>query len=131
MAKWPYSTAAWARLRQAKLAETPLCEDCRAGGRLTVASHVDHRVAINLGGPAFPSLDGLASLCPSCHSVKTNRVDRPKLAPRGCDANGLPLDPSHPFNDNPDRGAFASPAGQPGTGAGKSNPELVRPEREG
>ena len=31
MAKWPYSTARWQRLRQAKLAQDPLCDYCPAG----------------------------------------------------------------------------------------------------
>ena len=110
MAAWPYYTAAWARLRAAKLAEKPLCEPCGAQGRLTPASVVDHRVPITLGGPAFPSLDGLASMCPSCHSVKTNRDDRPRMAPKGCDASGLPVDPNHPF--------YASEGGGPSITSG-------------
>ncbi|MAS42230.1 MAG: HNH endonuclease [Rhodobacteraceae bacterium] len=107
MAKWPYTTAAWARLRAAKLGATPLCEPCRRVGKLTAASVVDHKHAINLGGPAFPALDGLASMCPSCHSIKTNREDRPQMAPpKGCDASGAPLDPFHPYHSD-------APAGGP------------------
>lgn len=129
MAKWPYSTAAWSRLRLAKLAETPLCEDCRRLGKLTVASHVDHRVAINLGGPAFPPLSGLASLCPSCHAIKTNREDMPLMFPKGCDVNGFPLDVSHPFNEGPDGGASDRQKGCWGRAAGDRQTELVRVRR--
>ena len=69
MAAWPYSTAQWLRLRRLKLNEQPLCERCLPNAVPAVA--VDHRVPVSKGGPAFPALDGLASLCTSCHSRKT------------------------------------------------------------
>jgi len=53
-------------------------------------------------GP-FPPLRGLRSLCVSCHNTKTNALDHPRsrrdgrgLAFKGCDENGLPIDPDHP-----------------------------------
>lgn len=100
MAEWPYSTAAWQRLRRRKLSETPLCETCTARGELIIASHVDHIVSIKSGGDAFPTIDGLRSLCPPCHSIKTNALDRAGGkggGVKGCDENGLPLDPDHAF----------------------------------
>jgi 5-methylcytosine-specific restriction protein A len=100
MADWPYSTARWQRLRKAKLSESPLCETCERRGRKVEAQHVDHIVAIAAGGPAFPVMDGLRALCASCHSIKTNALDRAGgkgVAIKGCDVNGLPLDPDHPF----------------------------------
>jgi 5-methylcytosine-specific restriction protein A len=102
MAAWPYSTARWQRLRHAQLCAHPFCEGCKPH-RMTIANHVDHRVAISAGGDAFPPIgDGLASYCAGCHSAKTARgaeagaikSDRPR---KGCDANGMPLDPSHPW----------------------------------
>lgn len=96
MADWPYSTAAWQRLRRAKLSLNPLCETCEDQGRITPATDVDHIKAIRSGGHAFPEVEGLRSLCHSCHSRKTNAVDHPRTR-RGCDENGLPLDPTHPF----------------------------------
>lgn len=105
---WPYHTAAWARLRQAKLAESPLCEVCAMRGRAVFANTVDHIRAIAQGGEAFPALDGLMSLCPSCHGVKTNARDNPHafgggggVAFKGCGTNGLPIDPDHPFHVPP------------------------------
>jgi 5-methylcytosine-specific restriction protein A len=102
MAAWPYSTARWQRLRHAQLCAHPFCEGCKPH-RMTIANHVDHRVAISAGGDAFPPIGtGLASYCAGCHSAKTARgaeagaikSDRPR---KGCDANGMPLDPTHPW----------------------------------
>ncbi|WP_374322166.1 HNH endonuclease [Brevundimonas sp.] len=103
MADWPYTTARWQRLRKAKLSEAPLCQTCEHRGRKVVAEHVDHVVAIKQGGPAFPPMDCLRALCAPCHSIKTNALDRAGgkgVAIKGCDADGLPLDPAHPFFHN-------------------------------
>lgn len=105
MADYPYNTARWQRLRKRHLAMFPLCEGCEQAGRLTPANTVDHRVPISAGGATFPAHDGLASLCPSCHSIKTARgveagavrTSRPVQPRKGCDANGMPLDRSHPW----------------------------------
>jgi 5-methylcytosine-specific restriction endonuclease McrA len=58
---------------------------------------VDHIVAINKGGPAFPPLDGLMSMCEACHNAKTNAVDHPnasgfRRALKGFDLEGNPID---------------------------------------
>ncbi len=106
MAKWPYSTANWQRLRAAKLSRDPMCEECVAEGRTgnaTFATVVDHRHAISQGGAPFPELDGLASLCQSHHSRKTARgpeagAFRSSGRGRGCSADGSPLDAAHPWN---------------------------------
>ena len=102
MAKWPYNTANWQRLRKAKLARDPMCEGCLPH-RYTSASHVDHVHPISDGGPAFPGLDGLRSLCPSCHSAKTARgpeagAVRSGKPRKGCDSEGNPVDPQHPWH---------------------------------
>lgn len=101
MADWPYSTARWQRLRKLKLSSEPLCEGCKPH-RLTPASHVDHVRAISDGGAPFPGLDGLRSYCQPCHSAKTARgveagAVRSSKPRKGCDVNGLPLDPNHPW----------------------------------
>ena len=75
MSKWPYHTTNWLRLRAAHLMIEPLCRDCRAVGRIVLANHVDHIMAISSGGDPFPNHDGLASLCASCHGAKTSRGD--------------------------------------------------------
>ena len=103
MAKWPYNTQAWQKLRKVKLQRDPLCEDCQGAGRMRVASVVDHRKAISQGGHPFPDLDGLASLCAACHNAKTARgaeagAVRTSKPRKGCNADGIPLDRRHPWS---------------------------------
>ena len=102
MADWPYNTAQWQRLRRAKLNAEPLCQPCDNAGLLTVANTVDHVVPINAGGDPFPALAGLTSMCGPCHGAKTARgveagAIRSTKPRKGCDANGNPLDPAHPW----------------------------------
>lgn len=98
MAKWPYNTARWQRLRKAKLSVEPLCQACKARGKLTSADTVDHVKPINDGGDPFPSFDGLMSMCARCHNEKTAANDRQNSKPfarriKGFDADGNPVDP--------------------------------------
>jgi 5-methylcytosine-specific restriction enzyme A len=81
--------------RTAKLAQSPLCEMCKAQGRLVPADHVDHILAIAKGGDPW-DMDNLQSLCLPCHSRKTATEDRQR--PMRCDARGFPLDPMHHWN---------------------------------
>jgi len=75
MAKWPYSTTEWKRLREEKLKHSPVCERCDRLGKLVTADTIDHMVAISKGGVPFPGLDGLLSLCAACHNLKSSGVD--------------------------------------------------------
>lgn len=104
MSGWPYTTQRWKRLRLSKLQEQPMCEHCKAVGLLVLASVVDHVQPIKHGGDPFPALDGLAALCPPCHSAKTARgieagavkTTRRRVR-RGCTSSGMPIDPLHPW----------------------------------
>lgn len=142
MAAWPYNTETWKRLRLAKLSANPCCEVCEKRGRIVSAVAVDHVLAINAGGEAFPPLSGLMSCCLPCHSYKTNHEDRPdrrrKLgtAFKGCGVDGGPLDPSDDWNAPAARPARpvadcdgpAAPQGRPIDGDGparESKTELV------
>lgn len=98
MSSWPYNTAAWKRLRAAKLAQDPLCEYCRQAGRITAAREVDHRQSIKNGGDPW-DWTNLTSTCSACHSEKT-QADRRGVPWRrkGCSVDGRPLDPTHWWN---------------------------------
>lgn len=103
MAKWPYNTAQWQRLRRAHLDQFPECEDCAAIGLLMLANTVDHRTPISAGGDPFPGHDGLASYCTPCHGAKTARgleagAVRTGKPRRGCDISGQPFDAAHEWN---------------------------------
>ena len=87
-----YNSERWQRVRALKLRESPLCEYCPAG-RQKVATEVDHFKAIE-DGAAHYDMENLRSTCKSCHSQKTARGERL----HGCDINGMPLDPNHPWN---------------------------------
>ena len=99
MAKWPYNTEKWRRLRAAKLASDPLCHPCQLRGVLTPADTVDHIKAVSDGGDPFPDFDGLMSMCARCHNEKTNAMDRRDRQSsgrrfKGFDVNGNPVDPA-------------------------------------
>ena len=117
MADWPYNTANWQRLRKAHLSIEPLCRGCLPH-RITPANTVDHVRAISEGGHAFPGHDGLASYCPACHSSKTARgaeagAVRSSKPRKGCDANGNPLDPAHPWQEKSLRAGALGPRTNP------------------
>ena len=98
MARWPYNTSRWHRLRLAKLRANPLCEHCI---KPTMAAQVDHIQAIAKGGDPW-AWDNLQSLCVSCHSRKTNAEDGGAFnAPRDRRVDpdtGRPLDAGHWWN---------------------------------
>lgn len=85
--------AAWRRLREVVLADQPLCVHCTQRGLIAPATDVDH---ID-NDPSNNELENLVGLCRSCHSRKTAR-DHGGNVSFGCDASGMPMDPSHPWN---------------------------------
>lgn len=96
-----YYSPAWRRVRSAALQRDRFrCTAPRCG---QPASHVDHVLARAAGGAPL-DLANLRSLCASCHSRKTARADggfghRRRSATWGCDASGIPLDPTHPWRE--------------------------------
>lgn len=69
----------WKELRIAKLKSQPLCELCQRAGHIRVAVDVHHIVPVETARDlaemerlAYPSLDGLMSLCVPCH-IKVHR----------------------------------------------------------
>jgi 5-methylcytosine-specific restriction protein A len=90
--------AAWAKLRRLVLSEQPLCAHCEQIGRIAPAREVDH-VDNDASNNERSNLSGL---CSPCHSRKTARHEHylrtgVLLPVKGCDVNGIPLDPAHPW----------------------------------
>ncbi len=88
----PLNTARWQRLRRLVLADSPLCAHCYQRGLIVPATDVDHVS----GDPSDNSQSALQSLCHTCHSRKT-AADHGKRVAQGCDIDGIPLDPAHPW----------------------------------
>jgi len=82
---------AWHRIRDAFLAAHPTCAVCGA-----VAVDVDHIVARRAGGS--DDWANLQALCARHHRSTKQAQERRGGRVRGCDANGWPLDPAHPWN---------------------------------
>ena len=87
----PLNGAAWQRMRASVLAGEPLCRHCAARGLTVPATDVDH-----MNGADDNRLESLQPLCHECHSRKT-AADNGKRVYQGCDTDGMPLDPSHPW----------------------------------
>lgn len=103
MANWPYNTSRWAKLRETKLCEKPLCEICDRRGLIVAAVAVDHFRPISQGGSPFPELSGLLSLCERCHNEKTAGFDKPggdgfRRRFKGTGPDGNPVDPFDPWH---------------------------------
>lgn len=82
----------WRKLRLLVLREEPLCRLCREIGRVRLAQVVDHIKPKSDGGT--DERENLQPLCAHCHdSVKATLERTGRL--KGCDVNGLPLDPTH------------------------------------
>jgi len=95
--------AAWRNLRAVVLREQPLCAHCHTAEAIDV-DHIDN-------DPRNNSRDNLQGLCRGCHSRKT-LADMGHRARYGCDVNGMPLDPNHPWNKS--RGTESDkPTGSP------------------
>ena len=90
----PLNSEAWYRLRRSVLAEQPLCQYCPPGV-ITPATEVDHKN----NDPADNSRENLVSCCKPCHSIKTMADLYGRPARMGCDAEGNPINPEHPWNE--------------------------------
>jgi len=83
------------RIRRRWFALFPLCVTCEAAGRVVLAVELDHRVPLFKGGADDD--DNRQGLCVECHAMKTAADLGHGPAP-GCDAEGWPTDPRHPWN---------------------------------
>ena len=91
----------WQRLRVRKLQADPLCEGCKSQGRVSLAEEVDHIVRIVERPDLRLDMDNLQSLCRPCHAAKS-AAERSGRLVKGCDVDGVPLDPGHHWNRGSD-----------------------------
>lgn len=95
-----YKTARWQLMRRTQLSAHPLCQ-CPACGegkkRITPATVVDH-VKPHRGNEAlFWDPRNLESWSKGCHDSLKQAQEKGGRMP-GCDADGLPIDPRHPWS---------------------------------
>ena len=82
------------------MTQDPFCDSCLGLQITKLAGHVDHILAIRQGGDPW-QWENLRSLCHSCHTRKTSHVEvhgQDGVPMKGCDVNGMPLDPKHHWN---------------------------------
>jgi 5-methylcytosine-specific restriction protein A len=91
-------------IRAPQLAREPHCRRCTTDGKQTPAVEVNHIVALADAG-SFDDPINLESLCRWHHMQETENQNaarqgrKPRrIRIRGCDVDGNPLDPLHPWN---------------------------------
>lgn len=93
-----YQSPEWSRIRTYVLErENHLCQECLKKQRIARATHVDHIIPISKRWDLRFDPNNLQSLCPSCHSRKTNQEIRRRrscLDPQGGLENfvGFPIE---------------------------------------
>ena len=92
-----YKDRRWLSGRLEHLADQPLCERCRRDGIVTPATVVHHRIRHQGDVRLFFDRTHWESACKPCHDGEIQREEvRGHVA--GCDEEGRPLDPNHPWN---------------------------------
>lgn len=87
----------WQRLRLQILAAEPLCRMCAEINRVTGATEVDHIVPFNgIDDPLRLDPANLRPLCTPCHRKRTAVQASGQMLP-GVGLDGVPLDPTHPW----------------------------------
>lgn len=89
---------AWRLARIGFLAKNPWCVLCLASGRRIPATDVDHIIPHKGDAKLFWDKSNWRPLCARHHASKSGRERWNKPERLGCDSDGLPLDPNHPWN---------------------------------
>ncbi|MBP0634891.1 HNH endonuclease [Cupriavidus sp. AcVe19-6a] len=91
-----YACAAWRKLRRAHLDRHPYCEMCADLGDVVPGTVVDHRTPHRGNWTLFLDDRNLQTLCSTHHDAVKQAFEKSGLL-RGADADGMPLDPAHPW----------------------------------
>lgn len=87
----------WVKARAGYLAKHPWCVMCAEQGQRVPATVVDHKRPHRGDMKLFWDRDNWQGLCATHHSSTKQRAERSGVL-RGCDAQGNPLDPDHPWH---------------------------------
>lgn len=87
----------WRKARESFLAANPWCRYCAEAGRRTRATVVDHMEPHRRDWKKFWDRKNWDPLCAACHNGAKKSEEMTGRV-RGCDENGLPLDPGHRWN---------------------------------
>ena len=88
----------WQTARADYLRANPLCVFCERLGRVTAATVVDHKTPHRGDARLFwDRANNWQSLCTPCHSGTKQAMENSGVV-RGVGADGLPIDPCHPWN---------------------------------
>lgn len=96
MAKRAYGYR-WQKAREGYLRKHPFCSHCESIGLVVAASVIDHIVAHKGDMELFWDSDNWQSLCKECHDSWKKRLEGSGIQ-IGCDESGMPIDPSHYWN---------------------------------
>lgn len=86
----------WQRARRHWLDAHPLCRLCERQGVTTAATVVDHVTPHRGDQTLFWDRSNWQSLCETCHNAAKQSQEKSGHL-RGCDVDGCPLDPRHPW----------------------------------
>ena len=92
-----YDRRRWRRASKLFLQAHPLCRMCEAAGRVRLAQVVEHVVPHKGDEEKFWDEANWQGLCATDHSAAKQAQEKSGRI-RGCDVNGRPLDPNHPWN---------------------------------
>ncbi|MBY3386393.1 HNH endonuclease [Rhizobium laguerreae] len=94
--RW-YQLKVWKAARATQLAHQPLCERCLQDEIVTEATVVNHRLPFKGNWQMFIDPSNHESTCEPHHNSLIQREER-RGHVIGCDVDGRPLDPHHPWN---------------------------------
>jgi len=91
-----YDGRPWRKARALYLQQHPLCEYCEARDIVEAAVLVDHKIPHRDDVRLFWDRSNWAACCRPCHDGFKRRIEQSGVH-IGCDADGIPLDPAHPW----------------------------------
>jgi 5-methylcytosine-specific restriction enzyme A len=90
-----HGTSRWRRMAKHQLRVEPLCALCLRENRGPVPARIADHITPHHNDPNKFWLGKLQSLCSNCHESRKKFKEKHGYD-KGCDVDGLPLDPNHP-----------------------------------